>query len=136
MTRPLSPKQKAFVENYAACGNATEAARKAGYRKPRSVGSENLTKPDIKAALTALTEKVASERIATAIERQEFWTAIMRGEISGDIEMLKIRLKASELLGKAQGDFIERKEVTGADGAPLHMPDLYVTFVDAMPVVD
>lgn len=136
MPRALSPKQRKFVEYYAACGNATEAARQAGYRKPNPQGSENLVKPSIQAAIAALTAEVASQRIATVVERQEYWTALMRGEQEGHPEMLKLGLKASELLGKAQGDFIERKEVTGADGAPLTMPDVQLIFVDAMPVVD
>ena len=123
----LTSRQQAFVEHYAACGNATEAARRAGYKKPRSVGSENLTKPGIQAALSAITSKVASARIATAQERQEFWTGVMRGvdvykphtktvaeptdqapnqpPPEPEIEM-KDRLKASELLGKSQRDFV------------------------------
>lgn len=131
----MTPKQQAFVEHYAACGNATEAARSAGYKKPRSVGSENLTKPDIQSALAAMTEKVISARIATAQERQEFWTAVMRADKGYEAEM-KDRLKASELLGKVQQDFIDRKELTGKDGAPLTAPDINLVFVDAMPVVD
>ncbi|MCC8999865.1 MAG: terminase small subunit [Candidatus Contendobacter sp.] len=125
----LTSRQQAFVEHYAACGNATEAARLAGYKKPHPQGAENLLKPTIQAALSAFTSKVASARIATAQERQEFWTGVMRGvdvykphiktvaeptdqapnqpppEPEPEIEM-KDRLKASELLGKAQRDFV------------------------------
>jgi hypothetical protein len=36
----------------------------------------------------------------------------MRGEKDGDIERLHLAVKASELLGKAQGDFIKKIEVT------------------------
>jgi len=131
----MTPKQQAFVEHYAACGNATEAARLAGYRKPNPQGAENLAKPSIQAALSAITAKVTSERIATAQERQEFWTAVMRGEFGDEAEM-KDRLKASEHLGKAQQDFIDRKELTGKDGAPLTAPDVKLVFVNALPVVD
>lgn len=105
IARPLSPKQQAFVEHYAACGNATEAAKAAGYKKPHPQGAENLQKPTVQAALSAITAKVASERIATAQERQEFWTAVMRGEFGDEAEM-KDRLKASELLGRGQQDFV------------------------------
>ena len=45
------------------------------------------------------------------IERQEFWTAAMRGQ---GYEM-KDRLKASELLGGIQGDFVARID-TPVDG--------------------
>lgn len=139
----MTPKQQAFVEHYAACGNATEAARQAGYSagRARVIGSENLTKPAIQTALAALTEKVSSERIADAKERQEFWTAAMRGkdkyrkeedgEGEGEGIEMKDRLKASELLGRAQLDFVERREVTGANGAPLHAPDIQLVVVHA-----
>lgn len=49
----LRAKQVAFVEQYLTCWNATEAAKRAGYsaRSARSIGSENLTKPDIRAMI-------------------------------------------------------------------------------------
>lgn len=107
----MTPKQQAFVEYYAASGNATDAARKAGYKNPRSVGCENLTKPDIQQALASCIGKVSQSRIATVQERQEFWTSILRGE--DDEADMRDRLKASELLGKCQGDFLDRIENIG-----------------------
>lgn len=50
----LELKQQLFVDKYIELGfNATRAAKAAGYsaRSARSIGSENLTKPDIKAAI-------------------------------------------------------------------------------------
>jgi len=46
----VNPKQKIFCDEYLVSLNATEAAIKAGYSKKtaRSIGQENLTKPDIK----------------------------------------------------------------------------------------
>ena len=110
MPRNLSPKQQKFVELYAACGNATESARQAGYKEPNKQGPANLVKMGIKTALDNLTAGISSNRIADAQERQEYWTALMRGEIQGDPEMIKIGIKASELLGRTQQDFIERVE--------------------------
>jgi len=114
MSETLTPRQQAFVEHYAASGNATEAARLAGYKQPHPQGAENLLKPTIQAALAALTAGASSARIATATERQEFWTGVMRGkdkyapdDAQQPIEM-KDRLKASELLGKAHQDFVDR----------------------------
>jgi phage terminase small subunit len=54
----LSLKQQLFVEAYLgeAKGNATEAARVAGYKNPRISGSENLTKPAI---LARISERVS-----------------------------------------------------------------------------
>jgi phage terminase small subunit len=49
----LRAKQQAFVEFYLQSWNAADAARKAGYsaRSARSIGAENLTKPDIRALI-------------------------------------------------------------------------------------
>ena len=40
------------------------------------------------------------------------------------------RLKASELLAKSEGDFLERRELTGPNGSPLHPPQIKVVFSD------
>ncbi len=49
----LTPKQERFIEEYVADPNATQAAIKAGYSRKtaRWIGSENLTKPYIAAAI-------------------------------------------------------------------------------------
>lgn len=49
----LTEKQKRFVEEYLVDLNATQAAIRAGYcaKTARSIGAENLTKPDIQAAI-------------------------------------------------------------------------------------
>lgn len=85
MDRRLLPKQKAFVEYYAACGNATEAAKQAGYSEKyvRQNAPKLLHNTAIKTALADLTAKVGDKRIADVVERQAYWTALMRGEIRG-----------------------------------------------------
>lgn len=58
----LTWKQRAFVNAYLANGfNATRAAIKAGYSQDsaRAIGSENLTKPDIKAAVSERMDEAA-----------------------------------------------------------------------------
>lgn len=49
----LTDKQQAFIEEYLTDFNATQAALRAGYseKTARSIGSENLTKPDIAEAI-------------------------------------------------------------------------------------
>lgn len=46
----FTKKQRVFIEEYLKCWNATEAALRAGYseRTAYSIGSENLSKPEIK----------------------------------------------------------------------------------------
>ena len=50
----LTPKQKAFADEYLICGNATEAARKAGYKQPHVQGSQNLEKLSVSAYIAAV----------------------------------------------------------------------------------
>lgn len=54
-SKRLTARQAKFVAEYCATGNGSEAARRAGYssRTAREMASENLTKPAIKAAITA-----------------------------------------------------------------------------------
>ena len=107
----LTPKQKAFCQFYAGNGNATESARLAGYseKTAKEIGAENLTKPNIAEYIASLAAISENKRIATATERQEFWTSVMRG----DVEVNDKQLKAADSLGKAQGDFITKLEVSG-----------------------
>jgi len=50
----LSAKRRVFIEEYIRCGwNATEAARRAGYRYPRQQGQRLLTFVDIQTAINA-----------------------------------------------------------------------------------
>jgi len=55
LSKPLSYKQKIFVDEYLKCFNASEAARRAGYseRSAPFIGPENLKKPYIKAVIDA-----------------------------------------------------------------------------------
>ena len=107
----LTPKQKAFCQFYAGNGNATESARLAGYseKTAQQIGAENLLKPVITEYIASLAAISENKRIATATERQEFWTSVMRG----DVEVNDRQLKAADSLGKAQGDFITKLEVSG-----------------------
>jgi phage terminase small subunit len=122
----LNARQRAFVEAY--CGNATEAALQAGYSPKTAafIGAENLKKPKIAAALKEREDKRLASLIATREERQRFWTSMMRDEDRKEAD----RLKASELLAKSEGDFLERREITGPNGAPIHPPEIKVIFSD------
>lgn len=67
--RPLTPKQQRFVEEYLIDLNAARAARAAGYseKTARSIGDENLTKPDIAAAVA---EAIAKRSAVTQVDAQ------------------------------------------------------------------
>jgi phage terminase small subunit len=107
----LTAKQQAFIAAYA--GNATQAARDAGYTGSdetlRQMGAQNMAHPEIAAAIKARETKREGKAIATREERQAFWTAVFLDETQN----MLVRLKASELLGKSEADFVERHEHKG-----------------------
>lgn len=94
----MNVRQQKFCDYYLQSGNATEAAKKAGYseRTARAIGAENLTKPDIQKYLAEHAQRASNARIADANEVLEFWSNTMRNSELAS----KDRLKASELLGK------------------------------------
>jgi phage terminase small subunit len=136
--RRLNRRQELFCQAFAAGGNAAAAAREAGYsvKAADRIGERLLRNVEIAARIKALSEENDAKLIATSRERQQLWTAIMR-----DTRLEpKDRLKASELLGKAQGDFLERVALSGPNGtSPLVPPVLQINFVaavDGRPVIE
>lgn len=69
MTEGLTDKQRAFVEHYLTCWNATESARQAGYAYPNVEGPKNLVKPSIALLIQArLTElKMSADEVLTRL---------------------------------------------------------------------
>ncbi len=83
MSRKLTPKQKEFADNYIKSGNATQSAIDADYSKKtaRSIGQENLTKPDIKSYIDERMQQIEDEKIADATEVLQYFTSVLRGEV-------------------------------------------------------
>ena len=76
----------------------------------------------IAARVKELQDEIKSALIADEVERQEFWSGVMRGDEKTEVTVegvgvvdvkpeMKDRLKASELLGKNHGDFVEKKVI-------------------------
>ncbi len=102
---PLTPKQKAFADYYLECGNATEAAKKAGYNEKSaySTGNENLKKPVISDYISERMAKIDEARVASADEVLKFYTSVMRGEVKDQFGLeasLADRLNAGKELMK------------------------------------
>jgi phage terminase small subunit len=103
----LTDKQQKFVDLYN--GNATETAEMCGYSNPSQAGARLLKHVGI---CRGIQERRANEIKPFILDRQgrqKLWTDIA---LSAD-EATKDRLKASELLGKSEGDFLDRVENTG-----------------------
>lgn len=79
----LTLKQKRFVDAYIETGNATEAARRAGYSEKTAyaTGAENLRKPQIQKAIQERLDAMEAAKTATPEEVMQHLTAAMRGEI-------------------------------------------------------
>lgn len=115
----LTPKQRKFIEAYS--GNATEAARLAGYSGDDNVlgvtGHDLLRNPKIAHAIAEREERAITGLIATREERQAFWTQMMNDPVVD----ARDRLRAAELLGKSQADFIDKHEHSGPDGKAIQL---------------
>ncbi len=105
----LTPKQQAFADYYIQTGNATEAARMAGYKGKNlnKVASENLTKLDIQQYIAEKQKELESSRMADMTEVREFWTEAMRNPDNA----MKDRLKASEMIARTSGAFLDKVEM-------------------------
>ena len=130
----LTEKQKRFADYYIETGNATESARRAGYKGKNinNVASENLAKVGVKSYIDEKLKILQDERIASAKEVLEFLTKSMRGELDEEIVVvegtgdgtsearkikkqigLRERIKSAELLGKRYRLFTDKVEVEG-----------------------
>lgn len=113
----MTPKQRAFADYYLESGNASEAARKAGYSKKTaySIGTENLQKPEISAYIKERMAAQDAQRVASADEVLRFYTSVMRGEVSDQFGLeaaLAERLKAADALMKRHAAGDERNRST------------------------
>lgn len=77
----LTEKQRRFADEYIKSGNATDAARLAGYKNAEASAKDNLRKPTIKSYIDGVLEEMASKRIMQASEAMELLTTIARGEM-------------------------------------------------------
>lgn len=120
----LPPQREIFAQAYARHGRATDAYREAYPRSKSKAKSQNemasrlLADVKVFSRVEELRAKIEDEAIADAKERRRFWTTVMR---SAEADM-KDRLKASELSGKADGDFVDRKILQNPDGSPIMLP--------------
>jgi len=113
----LTPKQQKWIDEYIKCDDYTTASRNAGYTGTdttlKNMGYQNSIKfkEILDARRLELSEKINNKNIAELEDIFEFWTKTFRD----NKEDTRDRIKASELLAKAKGGFIEKKEVKIVD---------------------
>lgn len=119
----LTSKQIIFSNKYIEHGNGTRAAIEAGYseRSARAIASENLTKPNIKRAIKLKKEQILEE-LGITIEAVYAitWAIANRKEDS----VLGYALKATQMLGKDLGIFVDRSELDVDIGIKSHEESL------------
>jgi len=143
----LTSKQRAFLTHYLGNGqDGTKAAIAAGYsdKAASKQAYTLLNNPNVQAAWKEMGEVTSSHHaivteireqyaanIASIFEIQEFWTKLVRSnkDENGDYIKLDARIRASELLAKNMGMFIDKIEHSGKDGADL--PCITLNFIKA-----
>lgn len=113
----MTEKQIAFADHYIICGNASEAARLAGYseRSARQVAAKNMTNASILAYIQKQLAAQKAERVAKGAEVMEFYTSVMRGQVKDAFGMdasLSERLKAADALMRRYAVGEERQRNT------------------------
>lgn len=116
----LNEKQKAFCEHYAACLNATESAKRAGYsgKSAYSIGQRLLKKDEIQKYFQQLTKPAQAARVATINEVLEYLSQTMRN----NEEATRERTKAAQQLWEMLRD---------SDNATDTVTEIVVTYEDA-----
>lgn len=109
----LTLKQERWIEEYLKCDDYTISSRNAGYTgnndNLKSMGYQNSLKfkKIIEERRKELSAKLKKDTIADLDKIYSFWTITM----NDSNEKMNDRLKASEMLAKSQGAFVERVEV-------------------------
>lgn len=119
----LTPKQQMFCENIVA-GMRNNAAYKAAF-STNSTGVANnesqrlLNRPEIKQRIRELQDedyRCTKVKLDAHLDR----LAVL-GKKAEEMDMIGVAIQAELNRGKASGLYIERREVTGADGGPVNV---------------
>lgn len=125
----ITDQQQAFADEYIVNpSNQAQAAIKAGYstKTAYAAASRLLKNVKVQNYIKQRKDELEDEKIADQKEVLQFWTAGMRGERKENVVVSSMdgadvvenqlserdRIKNAELLAKATGMFIDRKEVT------------------------
>lgn len=113
----LTPKQEKWIEEYIKCNDYTTASRNAGYKGSndnlRAMGYQNSIKfkEILEQRRLEISQTIKNDSIAELEDIFKFWTETFNDEDN----KLQDRIKASELLAKAKGGFIEKREIKVVD---------------------
>ena len=127
MAETLTPKQERFVQEYLIDLNATQAAIRSGYseKTAHSIGHENLSKPDIQAALASARKQLAEnagitpERVLKEYGRLAFHD--IRKTFDTDGNLIPIHELDDDTAAAIAGLEVEKRfsSFSNEEGAPL-----------------
>ena len=102
----MNARQRLFAEHYVACGNRTEAARRAGYSSSYAEhrADDLWRNVEIQEYVRELSEKAQDERIMTARERKAVLSDIARNGAVND------KIRAIDTLNKMTGEYVTKIE--------------------------
>ncbi len=124
MTKPkLTARQAMFVSEFLVDGNATQAAIRAGYsaKTAKAIGTENLAKPAIAAAIAEARAKrfarndITAERVLQELARVAFFD--IRRLLNPDGSMKPLDELDDDTAAAIAG--LELSEIRDGDGAPI-----------------
>ena len=104
----LTDKQLKYTQLVASGMDEALAIHEAGYTSNARVAKCRLRQNKrVQERIAMLKQEKKASEVANRADREAFWTSMMNDpKNSGNV-----RLEASKLLGKAQGDFIDRSKV-------------------------
>ena len=129
--RKLTRKQELFVKEYLIDLNATQAAIRAGYsvKTALAIGSENLSKPDIAAAIQAamdlrsLRTEITADRVLKEIQKIAF--SDIRNVFDKDGRLLPVGMMPPEVTASISSIKISTKSLPGSDPVDVeHIAEL------------
>ena len=109
----MNDREIKFAEEFAACGNATQAAIRAGYSEKTAEFASNWLnpkkpskyKPEVADYIRQLSQASQQKRILTVNDRQEILSDIARGGLQ-DAD----RIRAIDILNKMAGQYVTKIE--------------------------
>lgn len=124
----MNERQRRFADEYIRLGNATQAARNAGYSENYSLyrNDELLNNVQVKGYIDKRLEELKKESIAEQDEILQFLTSVIRGDATGKEKLglgqgaeklidrepnLQERIRAAEQLGKRYGMWTDKHEI-------------------------
>ena len=130
----MTDKQRRFCEYYAETGNATEAARKAGYsgKTSYSIGSRLLRNVEILGHIRELQDQLAEPRIMTIKQTKAILSDIVRDQSARPSD----RVQAANVLLKAAGSYLHLKPNDDDPGGWIASKGIIDDVIVCLPPID